>query len=61
MIAAGLGHSEALKKIRKIYLDGYATKDDYATALRTYQTYIDSIKSVQRDKAAEFADEFIYY
>ena len=52
MIAAESGESDSLKKIRKLYTNGHATKDDYAKALRAYQTYLAEIKSTQRDAAS---------
>jgi len=56
MMAVEGGKSDSLKAIQKLYSNGYATKDDYNTALQLYQTYLGEIKSVQRDKAAA-ADE----
>ena len=62
MIAAGCGHDQSLKKIREFYIDGHATKDDYAKALRVHQKYVDSIKSDQRDEAAAFnSEQYRYY
>ena len=52
MIAAGGGDDNSLKQIQQLYKNGHATKDDYAKALRAYQTYLAEIKSTQRDKAA---------
>jgi len=52
MIAARDGYSDSLKKIQEMYSNGYATKEDYMTALRSYQAYLGEIKSLQRDKAA---------
>ena len=52
MIAAEGGEPISLKKIQKLYTNGHATKDDYATSLRAYQAYLVEIKSAQRDKAA---------
>ena len=61
MIAAGCGHDKSLKEIRDFYRNGHATKDDYAKALQAYQTYLDGIKSVQRDEAAVYdSDEYRY-
>ena len=54
IIAAGCGYNESLKYVREFYVNGYATKDDYAKALQTYQTYLDGIKSDQRDEAAAY-------
>jgi len=55
MIAARCGDNESLKNIREFYVNGHATKDDYAKALRAYQEYVDGIKSDQRDEAAAFS------
>ena len=60
MIAVGGGDDISLKKIQEFYTNGHATKDDYATSLRAYQTYLVEIKSTQRDKAAAFDDETYY-
>ena len=40
VIAAGGGKSESLKRIKEFYSRGYATKDDYTTALQSYQSYM---------------------
>jgi len=37
---------------------GYATKDDYAKALKAYRAYLAEIKSDDRDKAAVYSDEY---
>ena len=60
MIAAECGYNDSLKEIREFYLNGHATKDDYAKALQTYQKYIDGIKSAQRDEAASFDNMYRY-
>ena len=52
MIAVECGKDNALKVIQKLYTNGHATKEYYATALRAYQAYLTEIKSTQRDKAA---------
>jgi TPR repeat protein len=61
MIAVRSGSNESLKMIKRLYMNGHATKDDYANSLRTYQTYLKEIKSDQRDKAAAFSDSYKYY
>ena len=60
-IAAGCGHGESLKRIRMMYLDGYAPRGDYVVALRAYQRYLIEIRSDQRDQAAAFSDDYRYY
>jgi hypothetical protein len=52
MIAVKDGYSRTLKCIKALYSNGDATKDDYNKALRSYQAYLDEIKSDQRDEAA---------
>ena len=61
MIAVKDGNSDSLEIIKLFYSKGLATKDDYAKSLRTYQAYLDEIKSDQRDEAAAFDDEYKYY
>ena len=38
-----------MKQIEQLYIDGHATNDDYAKALRAYQTYVSEIKRDQRE------------
>jgi len=52
MIAVGSGDADSLQIIREMVKIGHATKDDYSRALRSYQEYLNEIKSDQRDKAA---------
>jgi len=60
-IAAGLGCSNSLEEIKKLYTDGIARKEVYTKALRLYQTYLDEVKSAQRDEAAEYDEKFKYH
>ena len=57
MIAARGGESKSLEAIQELFMNGHATKDDYAKALSSYQAYLDVIKSDQRDEAAAYRDE----
>ena len=62
MIAAGGGDNDSVKNIQQLYRDGHATKENYTSALQTYQAYIDEIKCKQRDEAAAFsASDYKYY
>ena len=61
MIAVRSGHSNSLKRIKELYTNDDATKDDYAKALRAYQAYLVEIKSPQRDEAAAADDGYKYY
>ena len=62
IIASGGGDNVSLKKIKLMYKDGHATKDDHGKALQAYESYIDEIKSDLRDEAAAFdEEEYKYY
>ena len=62
MIAIRGGDTDSLDTIKKMYTQGYATKDDYMKALQAYQVYLGEIKSEQRDKAAAFdSKKYRYY
>ena len=61
MIVVRDGSLESLENIKFCCFDGFATKDDYAKALCSYQAYLDEIKSDQRDEAAAAKDDYKYY
>ena len=61
LIAAELGHTRSLEYIKEMFKSGVATKDGYAKALRVYQSYLNEIKSPQRDEAAASYDDCKYY
>ena len=62
MIAVRGGDTDSVKTIQQMYMDGHATKDHYANALRSHQVYLNEIKSEQRDKAAAaLGDGYGYY
>ena len=61
MIAVRGGDSDSLITIKGIYLNGYATKEDYTKGLQLYQEYMTDIKSNQRDKAAAAREDHRYY
>ena len=51
MIAVRDGCIESLDRIKGLYSRRDATKDDYATALNSYQEYLGETKSKHRDLA----------
>ncbi len=51
IIAAKLGYDVALEKMKKEFVDGYASKEDYEAALRGHQAAVDATKSAQREEA----------
>jgi hypothetical protein len=61
MIAAGGGDDNSLQRIRELYIHKHATKEAYVKALRTHQAYLDGIRSIERDAAAAFSDEYKYH
>ena len=61
MISIEGGFSDPLTKIKELYTKGHVTKDDYARALRARQSYLDEIRSDQRDRAAAFTERYKYY
>jgi len=61
LIAVSSGDAESLKQIQLFYSKGHATKEDYTTALQSYQTYLGEIKSKQRDDAAAADNRYRYY
>ena len=62
MIAIAAGYYQSLGMIRDLYTSGHATRDDYAKALKSYQAYLNEIKSDQRDAAAAYnPDSYTYY
>ena len=52
VIAAQLGDHNALNMVKDLFMDGLATKADYAEALRGYQSAIEELQSPQRKEAA---------
>ena len=61
MIAVGSGYHDSLMNIKQLYSKGFATKDDYAKALKAYQAYLVEVKSDQRDEAAAYNEGNKYY
>ncbi|KAL7527410.1 hypothetical protein ACHAXR_001947 [Thalassiosira sp. AJA248-18] len=51
MIAARAGHEDSLKQVRKGFVKGQVTKDDFEKTLRAYAESQDEMKSDQRDEA----------
>ena len=60
MIAVRGGDNDSLDCIKDMYSDGDATKEDYTKALKSYQIYLDEVKSKQRDEAAAASDDNKY-
>ena len=54
MIAAKMGHEKSLNAIKDTFMEGHATKEQYAEALRGHQTALEETKSLQREEAKAF-------
>ena len=57
IIAANLGHDESIQELKKCYVRGFVSKEDFAGALRAHQSAVDATKSPQREEAAKFDAE----
>ncbi|EJK56805.1 hypothetical protein THAOC_23233 [Thalassiosira oceanica] len=51
MIAVNLGCQDSLHNIKVLFMEGLATKDDYAEALRGYQSATEEMSSPDRNEA----------
>ena len=60
MIAVRGGDNSSLAIIQELYSGGQATRDEYTKALRSYQKYLDEVKSSQRDEAATANEKYKY-
>jgi hypothetical protein len=54
IIAARLGHDDALNKVKKGFQREVVSKEDYEAALRGHQAAVDATKSEQREEAYAF-------
>ena len=54
MVAASAGYDLALDEIRKLFLGGHATKDEFERALRAHKDSADEMKSDARDAAKAY-------
>ena len=55
------GNNDSLMMIKQLYTNGRALRDDYTRTFKAYQTYLDDIRSDDRDKAASFSHQYRYY
>ncbi len=60
VIAAKLGHDEALEAVKINFRRGFVSKDDFEAALRGHQTAVDATKSEQREEAEKARQEGLY-
>ena len=53
MIAANLGDEKALQEVKRLFMQGIVSKEEYAAALWGHQAAVDATKSAEREKAEE--------
>jgi len=53
IIAARAGHESSLDTVKRVFMVGGVTKDEYANTLRAHHERRDEMKSDERDRAAE--------
>ena len=51
LISVKMGHKDSLEMIKKMFMAGFATKEQYAEALKGYQDAAEEMKSHDRDEA----------
>jgi len=51
LISAKMGHEDSVETIKKVFMQGNATKEQYAEALKGYQDAVEETKSHDRDEA----------
>ncbi|EJK48688.1 hypothetical protein THAOC_32492, partial [Thalassiosira oceanica] len=54
MISAKMGYEDSLNRIKGMFMEGLATKAQYADALKDYQTALEETKSPQREEAKAY-------
>ena len=59
--AAEYGMELACTKLRGLYRDGFATKEEFMSSLRKYQSYVATVKTDKRDEVAKATNQGKYY
>ena len=54
LISAKMGDRDSLEMIKKVFMGGIATKEQYTEALTGYQDAVEEMKSHDRDEAERF-------
>ncbi|EJK63031.1 hypothetical protein THAOC_16336 [Thalassiosira oceanica] len=57
LISAKMGFKESVETIKKLFMAGIATKEQYTQALKGYQDAMEETKSHDRDEAKRLRDE----
>ena len=59
LISAMLGHKGSLDNVKVFFMNGHATKADYAAALRGYQNAVEEMSSPDRAEAKSLGHDEI--
>ncbi|EJK48074.1 hypothetical protein THAOC_33160, partial [Thalassiosira oceanica] len=51
LISAKMGERDSVENMKRSFMGGFATKEQYAEALKGYQDAVEEMKSPQRDEA----------
>ena len=51
LISSKMGYEDSLQKVKMLFVDGNATKEQYGQALKGYQEAVEEMKSHDRDEA----------
>jgi TPR repeat protein len=54
IIAANLGDDRSLQEVKDLFVEGIVSKEEYASALRGYQTSVNETKSAEREEGEVF-------
>ena len=54
LVSAKMGFDRSLQKVKRYFLSGLATKEQYAEALQGYQEAVEEMKSHVRDEVKRF-------
>ena len=57
LISAKMGHKNSLENIKRLFMAGDATREQYADALKGYQDAVEEMKSHDRDDAKAHLDQ----
>ena len=59
VISATLGDEKSLNEVKPLFMNGLASKSDYAAALRGYQNAVEEMSSPDRDEAKKMGSDEI--
>ena len=61
LISSKMGDKRSLDLITKVFMNGTATREQYAEALKGYQNAMEEMKSPERDEAKAYSKNRFQY